>query len=607
MRFLILALFCLSARAADATAEGKALFEKNCTVCHKANPPVARTPLPEALAKLPKEKIVEVLTTGVMQTQGADLTTAQRAAIADFLTAGTVATVDAAKTNTCPAAAPALKTMTGWNGWGADMANTRSQPASAAKLSASDVPKLKLKWAFGFPRANATYGQPTAIAGTLFFGSANGTVYATDMHTGCVYWTFKASDTVRSAISLGKTKNNHVAAYFGDTKANMYAVDAQNGELLWKVQVDPHPVARVTGAPKLYEGKLYVPVSSIEEVPAGNPKYACCKFRGSVVALDAETGKQVWKTYAIPEEPTLQGKNSAGADQFGPAGAAIWSSPTIDAKRKVLYVGTGNQYSDPPSKYTDAVLAMDLETGTVKWFQQMTQKDGWNFSCVNPSNPVSCPKEAGPDVDIGSSPILKAVKGKDYLLIGQKSGIVHALDPEKEGAILWQTRIGKGGAQGGIMWGSAAQDDVMFVPLSDFGLTPRPKESTEMPEGGGLFALRIASGEKAWYAAPEKPPCLGKAACSPSQEAPATVIPGVVFSGSMDGHLRAYSTVDGTKLWDYDSLQSYETVNGVTAKGGSMNATGPTIVDGMLFVNSGYGALGGMAGNVLLAFSVDGK
>jgi polyvinyl alcohol dehydrogenase (cytochrome) len=604
MRYSILALFCLTASAADSGAEGKALFDKNCTVCHKPNPPVARTPLPEALAKIPKEKIVEILTTGTMQSQGSELTIAQRAAIADFLTAGNVASVDTAKTNTCPAAAPTLKSLAGWNGWGVDMANTRFEPASVAKMSASDVPKLKVKWAFGFPKTFATYGQPTVIAGTLFFGSSDGTVYAMDMHAGCVYWTFKAKDTVRSAISLGKTSNNHIAAYFGDTKANMYAVDAQNGELLWKVQVDPHPVARVTGAPKLYEGKLYVPVSSVEEVPAGNAKYACCKFRGSVVALDAQTGKQLWKTYAIPEEPTLQGKNSAGADQFGPAGAAIWSSPTIDAKRKLLYVGTGNQYSDPPSKYTDAVLAMDLETGVVKWHEQMTQNDGWNFSCANPSNPVSCPKEAGPDVDIGSSPILKAVKGKDYLLIGQKSGIVHALDPDKEGAILWQTRIGKGGAQGGIMWGSAAQDDVMFVPLSDFSFTA---SKTEMPEGGGLFALKIPTGEKLWYTPPEKPACLGKPSCSPSQEAPATAIPGVVFSGSMDGHLRAYSTTDGSKIWDYDSLQSYETVNGVTAKGGSMNATGPTIVDGMLFVNSGYGALGGMGGNVLLAFSVDGK
>ena len=606
MRFVCLLLFCLCAHAADPGGEGKALFDKNCTVCHKPDAPIARTPLPDALAKLPKERIVESLTTGVMQVQGADLTMAQRAAIADFLTAGTIAHVDSVKTNACPAPAPSPRSLSGWNGWGVDMANTRFQPASAAKLTVADVPKLKVKWAFGFPKANVAYGQPTVIAGTVFFGSSDGTVYSADMHSGCVYWTFKAADTVRSAISLGNTKNNHVAAYFGDTKANMYAVDAQNGELLWKVQVDPHPVARVTGAPKLYDGKLFVPVSSIEEVPAGNAKYACCKFRGSVVALDAQTGKQLWKTYAIPEEPTLQGKNSAGADQFGPAGAAIWSSPTIDNKRKVLYVGTGNQYSDPPSKYTDAVIAMDLETGVMKWFQQMTQNDGWNFSCANPANPASCPAQAGPDVDIGSSPILKNVKGKDYLVIGQKSGIVHALDPDKEGAILWQTRVGKGGALGGIMWGSAVEDDVVFVPLSDF-TGRRPKDPAEMPEGGGLFALKIGTGEKLWYNAPERPPCLGKSGCSPALEAPATAIPGVVFSGSMDGHLRAYSTANGAKIWDYDSLLSYDTVNGVTAKGGSMNATGPSIVDGMLFVNSGYGALGGMGGNVLLAFSVDGK
>jgi polyvinyl alcohol dehydrogenase (cytochrome) len=486
-----------------------------------------------------------------------------------------------------------------------DLMNTRSQPAKAAGLTAADIPKLKVKWAFAFPKTGVVYGQPTIADGVLFFGSGDGTVYSADARTGCVYWTFKAKATVRSAISIGAFGDGRFAAYFGDVNANVYAVDARAGELLWTAHADDHQVARVTGAPKLHAGRLYVPVSSIEEVLAGSPSYACCTFRGSVVALDAKTGKQIWKTYSIPDPPSSTGKSTAGADRFGPAGASIWSSPTLDVKRKLIYVGTGNQYSDPPSKYSDAVLAIDMDTGSMKWSKQLTGGDGWNFSCMSPKK-SSCPAEPGPDVDIGSSPILSAAGGgKDVLLVGQKSGIVHALDPDKNGDIVWQARIGKGGALGGIMWGSAADARTVYVPLSDFAAGKSGAEAVE--NGGGLFALNIATGEKVWYAPPAKPGCAGKIGCSPSQMAPASLIPGVVFSGSMDGHLRAYSTATGEVIWDFDTLREFETVNGPSAKGGSLNATGPTIAGGMLFANSGYGALGGMAGNVLLAFSVDGK
>ena len=580
--------------------DGKALFEKNCAMCHKANAE-NRTPRPEALAQLTPQTIVAALDTGSMKAQGARLSAAERQAIARFLSK-TGANTDSAAINACPDRG-ALKSLTGWNGWGADMSNSRFQPASLAGISAAQVPRLKVKWAFGFANTGVTYGQPTTVGGRLFFGSADGTVYSLNAQTGCVYWTFKAGATVRSAISVGNFGKNGFAAYFGDMKANAYAIDAQTGELIWKVRIDDHPVARITGAPKLYKGRVYVPVSSVEEVSAGNASYACCKFRGSVVALDAATGRQIWKTYSIPDAPSPTGRNSAGAELFGPAGAAVWNSPTIDEKRNVLYVGTGNQYSGPPSKYSDAILAIDLDSGSMKWAKQLTEADGWNFSCMSP-NGASCPKELGQDTDVGSSPILRSAGRRDVLIVGQKSGVVHALDPDKQGNILWQVRIGKGGALGGIMWGSAASEDTVYVPLSDYAGN---KVGEASAKGGGMFAIRIANGEKAWYTPPAQPACLGKPGCTPSQMAPATLIPGIVFSGSMDGHLRAYAEADGKIIWDFDTLPEFETVNGVKAHGGSLSATGPTVAGGMMFVNSGYGALGGMAGNVLLAFSVDGK
>ena len=431
----------------------------------------------------------------------------------------------------------------------------------------------------------------------MYFGSDNGTVYAVLARTGCILWTYKAPTTVRSAITIGKFGTHRYAAYFGDSNSNVYAVDADRGELLWRAKVEDHPFARITGAPKLYDGRLFVPVSSVEEVPAGSLKYPCCTFRGSVVTLDAITGKQIWKTYSIPDPPKAARKSAEGTQLLGPAGAAIWSSPTIDVRRKAIYVATGNSYTSPADPHTDAILALDMETGGMRWSRQMTGKDGWNFSCINP-NKASCPEEPGGDLDFGASPILRAAGGRDLLVVAQKSGVVHALDPERQGEIVWQVRIGKGGMLGGVEWGPAADEQNVYAALSDY--TRAKPES-----GGGLFALKLATGERVWDVPAPKPACLGKPGCSAAQMAPVTVIPGLVFSGSMDGHLRAHRASDGALVWDFDTLRDFETVNGVKAHGGSLNATGPTVAGGMLFVNSGYGALGGMAGNVLLAFAAE--
>jgi polyvinyl alcohol dehydrogenase (cytochrome) len=476
------------------------------------------------------------------------------------------------------------------------LANTRFQPANIAGLRAGDVPNLQLKWAFGLPGTGGVYGQPTIADGALFFGNVDGSFYVLDARTGCLHWAFMALATVHSAVSIGPVDGKQVA-FFGDLKANVYALAAGNGKLLWKAKVDDHPFARVTGALKFYEGRLYVPVSSTEETISEDPKYECCKFRGSIVALDARNGKQIWKTYSVRETPALTGKSKAGTNLYGPSGGGIWSSPTIDVKRRALYVGTGNQYSDPPSQYSDAILAMDLESGKLLWSKQLTHGDVWSLRCINPMA-GGCPRTLGPDADIASSPILRHIGGRDLLIVGQKSGIVYALDADNKGEIVWQVRVGRGGGLGGIMWGSAADDRNVYVPLSDWA----PAKPGQVPtRGGGLFALKLATGEKVWFRPPEKPACTAIPGCRPSQAAPATAIAGVVFSGSMDGHLRAYSTVDGKMIRDFDTLRDFATVNGVKARGGALNATGPTIADGMMFVTSSYGQ-GGMVGNVLLAF-----
>jgi len=600
--FRFIGIFCCAAIAASLLSaqpqapDGKALFAAHCAMCHGPGGD-SRAPLPEVLRQRPNESIVVALEAGAMRSQGANMTSLERRAVADYLSPRTAASEQPLRENSCPAAAPRMANLDGWNGWGVDLVNSRLQTTAAAGLRAEDVPKLKVKWAFGLPYEVTVEAQPTIVGGRLFFGSATGNVYSLDAETGCQYWMFKADTRMRTAINVASIGGGKYAAYFGDSETNVYAVDAQTGKLLWKSRLDPHPMAGITGAPKLYKGRLYVGVrSASEEVAAGDPKYPCCTFRGSMVALDAATGKVAWKTFTIPDPPTKTKISSAGTQLFGPSGVGIWASPVIDVKRNVLYAGTGNNYSDPPTATSDAILAFDLDSGSMKWSKQLTL-DAWNASCGRPDKP-SCPANPDRDVDIGAAPILRTLPGgRDILLVGQKSGVMFGLDPDRRGEVVWQKQLSKGGPNGGIQWGIAADEDKVYAPISD--IIPGP--------GGGLFALKIATGEQAWYAPPAEPACKGKRGCSPAQVAAATLLPGVVFSGSMDGHLRAYSTTDGAVIWDLDTVRDFDTVNGVKAHGGSMNVAGPAIAGGMLFVNSGYNVMIGMPGNALLAVSVDGK
>ncbi len=607
----ISALGAMSDLMLAADPDGAALYKQHCAACHEVSGQT-RAPGPAALRQMSPENIVRALDSGVMKEQGASLTAAERRTVAEFLTAKTIGSEPSrANIGLCADPnAPLSATGPDWNGWGSDVANTRYQPKPG--LTAADVPKLKLKWAFAFPNTFVAYGQPTIVGGRIFVPSANRNIYSLDAKSGCQYWSFQAEAPVRTAISIATLKGARArqVAFLGDQRANTYALDAASGELLWKVHLDEHPHSKIVGAPQYYDGRVFVPVTAGEEGPAMNPRYECCSARGSLVALDAATGKQIWKTYTIAEEPHVVSTSSTGTKMWGPSGASIWSAPTIDAEHKLVYVGTGDNFSDPGTKTSDAVLAFDIDSGKIVWSKQLTEADVFNMACIGPSK-ASCPEKEGPDVDIGASPILvNLTGGKRALLVSQKSGIAYALDPDRKGEILWQMRVGRGGALGGIQWGSATDGKNMYVALSDIAFTTMSfsaggKLVVDPKAGGGLFALDIASGKKVWSSAP--PQCGERANCSPAQSAAITAIPGSVFSGSVDGHLRAYSARDGSVLWDFDTGREFITVNGVTAKGGSMDGPGPTIAGGILYLGSGYGAWGGLPGNVMLAFSVDGK
>ena len=610
---LLLALLTAGTAAAQAPApDGAELYKRSCAQCHDAG--VGRAPNREQFLSMLPDRVLSAMESGSMVTMATGRSAVERRAIAEFLTGKTFATAlsttPAPRAMCTPRNAPfAPGTGPAWSGWGQNTSNTRYQ--SAAGLTAADVPKLKVKWAFAFPGDLQSYSQTTISGGRIFVGSWGGKVYSLNASTGCIHWYFDAGAGVRSAISLGEIQTGggrRWAAFFGDQGGNAYALDATTGAQIWKTHVDDFPVARVSGSPTLYNGKLYVPVASGEEASGAVPTYECCKFRGSIVALDAATGKQVWKTYTIAEIPQPTKKNAVGAQLYGPSGAPVWATPAIDPVKRALYITTGNNYSDPGSPMSDAFVAMDLETGRILWHKQMTANDAYTAACRLPDK-TNCADSNGPDWDFGASPMLVTLPGgRRLLLAGQKSGIVHALDPDKDGERVWQTRVGRGGTMGGVQWGTATDGTNIYVANSDIGrimLTYSNVTDADPKQGGGMFALRLTDGERVWYQPPAG--CGTRPRCSPAQSAAVTAIPGVAFSGSVDGHMRAYSTSDGTILWDVNTIDVYEGVNGVLGRGGSIDGPGPTVAIGIVYVNSGYPTAGGTPGNVLIAFSVDGK
>ena len=601
--------------ASASAQDGAAAYKQNCAACHDAG--VDRAPSREALQGMTAERVLNALESGAMISMASRSSAAERRAIAQYVTGKSLSKKDLdtspAPQAMCASAGNFTNPLTGpmWNGWGDNTSNTRYQDASPAGISAADVPRLKVKWAFGFPGDLDANAQPTIVGGRVFVGSQGGKVYSLSAETGCVHWFVQASGSVRGAVTIGRIETSSgpaYAAFFGDLSGNVYAVNATTGASLWKVKADAHPLARIVGSPVFHAGRLYVPVASAEETGGAPADYQCCRFRGSVLALDAAAGKQIWKTYTITEEASPTRKNAVGTQLWGPSGAGVWSSPAIDVRRNALYATTGDNYSAPASSMSDSFVAMDLDTGKILWSRQMTSGDAWNTACRLPDK-TNCPDVNAPDFDFSSPPILATLAGgRRVLVAGQKSGVVHALDPDEQGKILWQERVGNGGTLGGVQWGSAADSSNVYVALSDIVRTTIPNSlgtNADPTRGGGLFAFRLDTGERMWSSPP--PSCGQRPRCSPAQSAAVSAIPGAVFSGSVDGHLRAYSTSSGAILWDFDSVGPYKTVNDVPARGGSFDGPGPPIAGGMLFVNSGYARAGGMPGNVLLAFSVDGK
>jgi polyvinyl alcohol dehydrogenase (cytochrome) len=527
--------------------------------------------------------------------------------------------------NAC-ASNPPVKDLTSspsWNGWSPNaLTNTRYQAAKAADLSPAATVRLQLKWAFGLPATSSAYGQPAIVDGRVFIGSDSGYIYSLDAVTGCVHWSFQAQAGLRSTpmIGLAKPGSTQMAAFFGDIRGNVYSVDASSGELLWKVSVDSHPLSRIMAAVKTHEGRVYVPVAHLEETGSAGYDYLCCTSRGAVVALDAATGKQIWKTNTISETPSAR-KTSTGVNFMGPSGASVWGPVALDPKRRAVYLSTGNAFSEPDVGRSDAVMAMDMDTGKILWVQQAEHGDVWhNANCSSgpppegfpprsaarvpsqrseagnggPANRGAIPKrppppshyycpevKENPDWDFSAGVMLvELANGKDLVVAGQKSGVVWAFDPDQKGALVWKWDI----SRGEITFGAAADDEYGY-----FGM-----------KGGALAAVRLKDGVEQWNTYIDPQPSMES---HRGVSAAVSVVPGVIFVCGLDGTLRAFSTFDGRPLWQYDTTHEVKTVNGVPGKGGSIGSAGTIIVNGMVYVTSGYiGFQNGQPGNLLLAF-----
>ncbi len=582
----------------DTTSDrGKLVYNTYCITCHRDTTLSTLAPGLSILSSMTGRSIIAALESGKMRTQGASLSAHEKKAVAEWIT-GTKIRTDI----TVPAEAytkfslpERINSPYNQSGWGNNPEGTGFLPASQAGITEENLGNLKFKWAFVLPEGTISRAKPAIVENWLIIGTQWGNVVALDKQTGKIGWDFTANAAIRGAITVS-VSGSKVTAYFADFTSTAYAVDVRTGKLIWSTRAGVDPLSGVTGSVVLHKGILYVPISSIEVASAVRGDYPCCISSGGLTAITASTGKILWQ-HRVVTTATLTGKKKNGVALNGPSGAPVWCSPTIDSKRGLVYIGTGQNYSAPATKTSDAIQALDLKTGKIRWSFQATENDMYNVACPFFEN---CPDRKSPDFDFGMAPIvMKTSTGKDILVVGQKAGLVYGISPD-DGKQIWKTRIGKGGKLGGIHWGMATDGKLVYAANSDNKIAVEPGD-TSIKASPGIYALNPDDGKVVW----ESPtPCPDPKNCMGFNSAAPLAIPGIVFAGSTDGRMRAYKSSTGKILWEYDSNISYGEIYGFKAHGGSIDGPPPVAADGMLFFNSGYGMFGQAPGNVLLAFSV---
>lgn len=618
--FNIILFFLVSALACMVSASpGKQLYQQHCAGCHED--PAVKAPRPAAMAQVDAATIMMAMEFGRMQPQAAHLTKAEKVLIAAHLSPQDPAVDEWMQTHQCEGNTATLTKgspiISGNWGQGGHH-NRRYMNAASSGIDRQSIKQLDMAWSLALPKVVDMRSQPVLTENTLYVGTKRGDLFALHAKSGCIQWHTKVLGPVRSGLVLTDTPNGRLL-FFGDALSQMYAVDAYTGKIRWRKDVSLFPTSIITGTPTYYDGRIYVPVSSYEVAAAGMAQYPCCRSHGAVVALDAQSGESVWQWHATAQAQP-RGKNSAGVMRWGPSGGSVWTTPTIDADRGLLYIGTSENLSPPATDMSDAVVAIDMDTGKTRWFFQALAGDIWNGACLNGG--VNCPEQAGPDFDFGASIILaKNRQGNDILLAGQKSGEVFALDPDRKGTILWRRRLSQGTTNGGIHWGMALSGQTLLVPIADPernkpDYTPRP----------GLSALDINTGEVRWHSPVSRDcqfdysqtPKIGLEQMRSGAQADlaqqyccsfyyglssaASATDDIVFSGALDGRLRAWDIETGQVLWQYATARPVAASNGVQGHGGAIDVAGVIMGQGYVYVLSGYSLFGQLPGNLLLAF-----
>jgi polyvinyl alcohol dehydrogenase (cytochrome) len=491
-----------------------------------------------------------------------------------------------------------------WRIAGQNLSNSWSQPAEHS-ISPANVNGLAPKWVF--TTGGDVSATPTVDGNAVYFPDWGGNLFAVEKDSGRLIWSHKISeyDGVEGAISRVSPAVDGNQVIIGDilnskqvhNGANVISVDRQTGTIQWMTQVDTHPAAIVTGSPVVFDGMVYIGISSSEETLALNPAYPCCSFRGSVVALDEKSGAMLWKTFDMPDN---------GGQVGGYSGGAIWQPPAIDPKRGTLFAGTGNNYTAPAdveacqkatptancaaaNDFFDTALALDLKSGQIKWSKRLQGIDTFTAACgFGPPNPASsgnpnCPVPSSPDFDFGGAgPNLVG----NIVGFGQKSGIYWALNPDN-GNIVWSRPVGPGSSLGGIEWGTATDGQRIYVAIGNhdhlaYTLVPSGQQIT----WGAWTALDVATGNILWQTADPTAGTIDTGSVS--------VANGVMYAGSYSGQMYALDTKTGKILWNF-------------ASGGSV-IDGPSIVDGTLYWGSGYRNIPpGIGNNKVYAFALAGE
>ena len=484
----------------------------------------------------------------------------------------------------------------------ADGNNPRHLDATQAGLTTADLSKLELAWAVAFPETSSLRAAPVIIGSTIFYAATDsGNVFALDINRGCAKWVYESGTRLRSSLAYAVIDDMGLLV-FSDGNGMIHTVSAENGELNWVASGQAsNNQGMLTGTPVIHEDKIIVPVSGSGVITGGNPNYECCENHGAVTALDVRSGEKLWEYHTMPAAEYTGQESSTGVKQRGPSGAPIWTTPTIDAARGQVVVTTGENTSHPTTNTSDAIIALDLETGEENWVFQALENDMWNFGCsARGPNCIILADTNSVDFDFGGPAILVETGNRELLIAGQKSGDLWALDPET-GALIWNQRVGEGTPLGGNHWGIATDSERAFMTINDPGGMNRNSRP-------GLYSYFVGTGEPSWFyeaqseCNDQRSDRLRRCESLFGFSATPLSVDGAVITAGLDGRLFVFNSDSGELLFEYDTVTDFETINGVEGYGGSIDSHSIAAGSGMVFVGSGYGSFGQVSGNVLLAF-----